>query len=157
MTDFGKKINSGFIATLLALSILLLASIVVCSAADTGTPAVVDVEKVEVYHFHLKQQCYSCITLGELAEETINANFADELESGKVVFGHINVQDPANKEIVDAYGASGSSLMIGVHSPEGFQKEENIKVWYKIGKKEEYESYLKELIEKRLSGDLSEF
>ena len=34
-------------------------------------------------------------------------------------------------------------------------KDENINVWYKIGNKDEYMTYLKEVIEKRLAGDFS--
>lgn len=100
----------------------------------------------------MKKQCYSCIRLGELAEETVEKYFTEELASGELVFGHVTVDDPADSDIVQKYRASGSSLMIGVYTPSGFSAEEDIKVWYKIGKPEEYESYLKDLIERRLSG-----
>jgi len=139
---------------LLIAVILVTAGIAVCSAAESSDSSS-DVEKVEVYHFHLTRQCYSCIRLGELAEETVEKYFADELASGKVVFGHVTVDDPADADIVRKYKASGSSLMIGVYTPSGFSAEEDIKVWYKIGKPEEYESYLKDLIEKRLSGSMN--
>ena len=56
-----------------------------------------DIGKVEVYHFHATRQCYTCKTVGALAEETVNTYFADELESGKLVFAHVNVDLPENK------------------------------------------------------------
>lgn len=147
-----KKIAFAIIFTAV---VLLCSAVMMCSASETTDDGSSAVEKVEVYHFHLKHQCYSCIRLGELAEQTVNKNFADELESGKLVFGHVTVDDPADKEIVDKYGASGSSLMIGVYTPEGFKSEEDTKVWYKLGNPDEYEAYLKELIEKRLSGNMN--
>ena len=113
------------------------------------------VQKVEVYHFHRTQQCYSCKTLGEYAEETVKTYFAPELESGLVVFNHINIEELENKVLVDRYEPAGSSLWIGVHDKNGFHREENVNVWYKIGDKEEYLAYLKGVIDKRLAGDLS--
>ena len=59
----------------------------------------------------------------------MNKNFADELESGKLVFGHVTVDDPKDKEITNRYGASGSSLMIGVYTPDRFKAEEDTRVW----------------------------
>ncbi|MCU0632497.1 MAG: nitrophenyl compound nitroreductase subunit ArsF family protein [Methanolinea sp.] len=112
-------------------------------------------EKVEVYHFHATRQCYSCIVLGEYAEETVTTYFAPEMQSGKVVFGHVNVDLPDNKALVELYGPTGSSLWIGVYDKDGFHKEQNMKVWYKLGDKNEYMTYLKEVIEKRLAGDFS--
>ena len=147
-----KKIAFAIIFTAV---VLLCSAVMMCSASETTVDGSSAVEKVEVYHFHLKHQCYSCIRLGELAEQTVNKNFADELESGKLVFGHVTVDDPADKEIVDKYGASGSSLMIGVYTPDGFKVEEDTKVWYKLGNPDEYEAYLKDLIEKRLSGNMN--
>jgi thiol-disulfide isomerase/thioredoxin len=111
------------------------------------------VSKIEVYHFHSSRQCYSCIRLGELAEETVKAYFPKELESGKIVFGHINIDLEDNREIVGRYGARGSSLYIGTYYGDGaFKKEENIQVWYKIGDPEDYKSYLGELINRKFVG-----
>ena len=112
-----------------------------------------DIEKVEIYHFHATSQCSSCIAVGKLAEETINTYFADELKSGKIVFGHINGDLAENSQLVKKYGATGSSLWIGVTYKDGtFVKEENVNVWYKIGNKQDYMNYLKGVIESKLSG-----
>jgi hypothetical protein len=121
------------------------------SVSDTsGT-----VEKVGVYHFHGDQQCTSCIAVGELAEKTVNANFRNELASGRLVFAHVNYNLPENAALATKYGVTGSSLWIGVYDANGFHKEENIKVWYLINNKDAYSTYLTDLISKRLNGDLS--
>jgi hypothetical protein len=113
------------------------------------------VEKVEVYHFHGHSQCSACIAVGKLAEETVNTYFAQELKSGKVVFGHINAQLAENTELAAKYKVTGSSLWIGVYDNNGFHPEQNTNVWYKINDKADYMNYLKGIIEKRLAGDLS--
>lgn len=144
--------------------LLLILALTILSAGCTtpvepntnpGTVSSAAVEKVEVYHFHRTQQCYSCRTLGAYAEETVNTYFAPEVASGKVVFAHVNIDLPENKKLVEQYGPAGSSLFIGVYDKDGFHKEENVNVWYKIGNNEEYLAYLKGVIEKRLAGDLS--
>jgi len=111
--------------------------------------------RVEVYHFHATQQCYSCKTVGALAEKTVNTYFQMELASGKIVFGHINAEVAQNAELVKKYGVTGSSLWIGTYVDGKFSKEENVNVWYKINNEQEYLSYLKGVLDKRLKGDLS--
>jgi hypothetical protein len=122
------------------------------SSSDNSTK----VEKIEIYHFHATQQCVSCKTVGAYAEETVNLFFSEELKSGKIVFGHINVDLPENAELVKKYGVTGSSLWIGVYDSSGFHKEENVNVWYKINDKDGYLLYLKDIINKRLRGDYSQ-
>ncbi len=128
------------------------------TASTTGdiiaNTATADVEKIEVYHFHGTNQCYSCITVGDYAEETINTYFAEELKSGKIVFGHINGELAENRELVMKYGATGSSLWIGTYAKDGkFSAEQNVNVWYKINNKEDYMTYLKGVINQKLVGN----
>jgi hypothetical protein len=113
------------------------------------------VERVEVYHFHRTQQGYSCKTVGAFAEETVKTYFPDELKTGALVFGHINVELPENELLVEQYGPTGPSLWIGIYNKSGFHKEENSNVWYKINDQEAYMKYLSDLIQKRLNGDLT--
>lgn len=121
------------------------------SAAGTNST----VERVEVFHFHGKQQCYSCITVGDLAEKTVNASFKDELASGRLVFAHVNYDLPENAALKTKYNVTGSSLWIGVYDANGFHKEQNIRVWSLINDKDAYSTYLSGVITKRLNGDLS--
>ena len=123
----------------------------VSSAQTTKT----EVQKVEVIHFHGTSQCSSCIAVGALAEETIKTYYSAELMSGKVTFAHINAELPENYEIAKKYGVTGSSLWIGVYDTNGFHKEENVNVWYKIQDKSGYMTYLKSIIDKRLQDDFS--
>jgi hypothetical protein len=125
------------------------------TACIAGSNVTSTVEKVEVYHFHGTNQCNSCITVGAYAEETVSLFFSEQLKSGKIVFGHINGELPENQELVMKYGATGSSLWIGVYNSSGFYPEQNVNVWYKINNKAEYMNYLKDLIDKRLAGDMS--
>ena len=125
------------------------------SASQPATNPNNTVEKVEIYHFHGNQQCTSCIAVGDLAEKTVNANFKDELASGRLVFAHINYDLPENAALAAKYGVTGSSLWIGIYDANGFHKQQNLDVWYLTGEKEAYRTYLSGIISKRLNGDLS--
>lgn len=150
-----KNSGTSALKTLILAVILLTTAITVCSAAETNATGS-SVEKVEVYHFHPTNGCHTCTTMGQYAEDTVKQFFPNELASKKVVFDHINFQDPKNADLVNQYEVTGSSLMIGVYDASGFHKEENMKVWYMTGDKTKSMDYLKGLLEKRLSGDMSE-
>lgn len=152
-----KKIKKNYFF----LSLFLLILLVGCTIKGTEnsnslTEKNIAVDKIEIIHFHGNNQCYSCILVGNYAEETIKTYFADELNSGKIVFEHVNGELPENREKVIKYGATGSSLWIGVYNKEGFYPEQNINVWYKINDKQVYMEYLKSVIEKKLYDDFSQ-
>jgi hypothetical protein len=126
-------------------------------AATTSTPRSPNspVDRVEVFHFHGTQQCYSCRTVGDLAEQTVNDNFKIELASGQLVFAHVNYDLPENAALKTAYGVTGSSLWIGVYDADGFHKKQETSVWYLIDDPDAYSAHLSEVVTKRLTGDLS--
>jgi len=125
------------------------------NAASAMSNSASDVQKVEVFHFHGTHQCYSCITVGSLAEKTVNTSFKDELDSGRLVFGHINAELEENGDLVAKYGVTSASLWIGTYYVNGtFVKEENVNVWYKINDEAGYMEYLKGILQKRLRGEL---
>ena len=141
-----------------------------CTTSSPATPATVvsvspeplpatstnnTVERVEIFHFHGTQQCYSCITVGSLAEQTVNTSFKDELASKRIIFAHVNYDLPENAILAKKYGVTGSSLWIGVYNDTTFSREEEIKVWYLLNNKDAFSAHLIEVIRKRLNGDLS--
>ena len=122
-----------------------------CSIAES--PKDIKLDKLEIYHFYGKPQCFSCKTIGDFAEETVNTYFKDELVEGLIVFDHINGALSENKDLVIKYGVTGSSLWLGTYTGEEFKAEENVNVWYKINNKEDYMNYLKGIIEQKLTGN----
>jgi len=149
-----KYIYAGIGIIVILLLIFTIPKYLTGNVTASGTKISSNVEKIEVYHFHATSQCSSCIAVGKLAEETINTYFANELKSGKIVFAHVNGDLAENNQLVKKYGATGSSLWIGITYKDGtFTKEENVNVWYKINNKQDYMNYLKDVIESKLSGE----
>ncbi|MDD1724237.1 MAG: nitrophenyl compound nitroreductase subunit ArsF family protein [Methanospirillum sp.] len=140
------------IANILISGIICFGLLVSGAAASEQNSTSSGVKQVEVYHFHPTNGCRTCTTIGDYAEELVKTSYPAELENKKIVFDHINFQDPGNADLVKKFEVTGSSLMIGVTDTTGFHKEENIKVWYKVGNKDEFMTYLKDLLDKRLAG-----
>ena len=121
---------------------------------QTVNEIITDVNKVEVYHFHVTRQCQGCINIGKCAEDAVNEYFQSEQESGVVVFAHINAELAENVDLVQQYGPTGSSLWFGVYdNSSGFSKEENTLVWYKTSDMEKCSEYIKGVIEGKLQGE----
>jgi len=114
-----------------------------------------DITKLELYHFHGNQQCYSCVLLGDMAEKVVNTYYPDELSSGKLVFGHINAEDPTNRDLTKKYEVASSSLMIGVYTKDSFTKQDLVDLWYRLGNEEEYSDYLTGILDSFLRGEQS--
>lgn len=120
------------------------------------TPQKVNVLKVEILHFHPKTQCVSCKTLGIYAEETVNKYFSKELSNGRITFRHINYELPENQDLIMLYRPPGSALCIGVYDDQGhIYIEENYGSWYRLENKDNFMSYMKQLVDMRLNGDLT--
>ena len=109
---------------------------------------------VEVFHFHATNQCWSCKTLGELTEKTVDTYFNKEIENGRLVFSHINIDLKENSDIVTKYGATGSSLWIGTYHDSVFEKEQDTNVWYKLNDEKDFMDYLKSVLENELLGEM---
>ena len=98
----------------------------ICRAPAARNPApAARLKKSRFIHFHGNQQCTSCIAVGDLAEKTVNANFKDELASGRLVFAHVNYDLPENAALATKYNVTGSSLWIGIYDANGFHKEQD--------------------------------
>ena len=102
---------------------------------------VLPADKIEVVHFHATRQCFSCITVGKYALQTIKDKFPDEYQSGKIVFKDINVEWPENKEIVVKYQARGSSLFVNAISDDKDNIKEDATVWRLVNSQEKFTDY----------------
>ncbi len=105
---------------------------------------------VEVVYFHREQRCNSCTYAENQTRYTLETYFSDELASGVMVFKIINLQDEANAEMVEKYGAHSSSLFItgikdGIESIQGISG-----IWTKIDRDEAFTEEVKSSIEESL-------
>jgi hypothetical protein len=110
-------------------------------------------DRVDVVYFHRTQQCYSCRYAEERTLYTVETYFADELGSGNVTFQSIDVQDEANADIVEKYGAYGSQLFINTLKDGTDHIEQVTDVWLVLGNDDAFIEIVKGKIEKSLNGE----
>jgi thiol-disulfide isomerase/thioredoxin len=65
--------------------------------------------RVQVYYFHGKQRCVTCVTLQKVAEEAVKENFGTNKD---VAFVEIDFSEKANEALAEKYEIVFSSLII---------------------------------------------
>lgn len=96
------------------LALMLIAVLTGCNQttkkADSSTTSpTADSTIVNVYYFHGKQRCKTCIAVGNIAKETIEKAYAG---NEKVVFTEINTSEKANEVLCEKYEISWNALII---------------------------------------------
>ena len=146
-----KKIIIGSIIGIGVIAILALAS----SGSPKSSEAIagkqinqsqenkIKADKVQVFVFHSTQRCYSCITIGKYAGETVTEYFQSELRDGKIEFREINVDLPENQELARKFQAGGSSLFINAITDEKDNISEDVTVWRLVNNETQFKNYLR--------------
>jgi len=94
------------------LALMLVVTLAGCNQnrkAETVAQITNDSTIVNVYYFHGKQRCKTCIAVGDVAKQTIETAFA---ENKKVIFAEINVSEKANEALAEKYKVSWNALII---------------------------------------------
>lgn len=69
-------------------------------------------DHMEILYFHGKQRCATCMAIEKNTKEAIEAQFANELKNGTVVFKSIDISKAENEKIAEKYEVTWSSLFI---------------------------------------------
>ncbi|MDH6310242.1 cytochrome oxidase Cu insertion factor (SCO1/SenC/PrrC family) [Dysgonomonas sp. PFB1-18] len=77
--------------------------------AENQTIATADVSLVDIYYFHGKQRCKTCIAVGDLAKKTIEETYSG---NDKVKFIEIDTSNKQFEDLVNKYEVSWNALII---------------------------------------------
>lgn len=77
--------------------------------AQKQTITTTDDSVVNVYYFHGKQRCKTCIAVGDLAKKTIEETYAG---NNKVKFIEVDTSDKQFENLVNTYEVSWNALII---------------------------------------------
>jgi hypothetical protein len=104
--------------------------------------------KLKVLYFHITNRCNTCISIEKYVRQTIDSNFANQLELGIIDLYVMNCELPGNQELVKKYEAYGATLAITpyINGKEG--KTEDLSNWafQKVHKPEVFMEELKSKI-----------
>jgi ABC-type Fe3+-hydroxamate transport system substrate-binding protein len=116
--------------------------------ADSSTVAEItaDPSVVNVFYFHGKQRCKTCVAVQDVTKETIEKSFAD---NEKVVFHEINTSEKANDALCEKYEISWNALIIA--KGEDFIEITDQAFATAVGNPQMLEDLIKTEVNKRLS------
>jgi hypothetical protein len=100
------------IISLVILSVMLFSCTGNAQNNEQKTENVTD--KIEVIDFHSTRRCMTCNAIEENTKFTLSNYFAEELESGRITFQSINVDEEENYKMALKYEAAGTSLFLNV-------------------------------------------
>jgi hypothetical protein len=94
-------------------------------------------------YFHGSFRCATCQQIETLSAKAINNNFANELKTGSLVWGTVNVDEPDNRHFVKDYQLYTRSLIITEIRDEKEVRWKNLeKVWGLVRNEEEFNRYV---------------
>jgi len=97
----------------ITLALMLIIAIAGCNqnrnTGNTAAQPTNDSTIVNVFYFHGKQRCKTCIAVQDVARETIEKVFAD---NDKVRFIEINTSEKSNETLCEKYEVSWNALII---------------------------------------------
>ena len=68
-----------------------------------------DTTVVNVYYFHGKQRCKTCIAVGDVAKQTVETAFSG---NEKVIYTEFNTSEKANEAWVEKYEVTWNALIV---------------------------------------------
>lgn len=76
-----------------------------------ATPAT---DRIEVIDFYGTHRCVTCKAIEASTKYALTTLFPEELKSGTITFRTVNVDEEANYDMAEAYGATGTALFLNV-------------------------------------------
>ncbi|MGC8739260.1 MAG: nitrophenyl compound nitroreductase subunit ArsF family protein [Candidatus Hydrogenedens sp.] len=111
-------------------------------------------EKVIVYYFHGTARCPTCRAIENYAKEAVENAFKTELETGKLEFLSVNVEEPQNEHFIQDFQLSTRCVVVEWNVNGKVQDWKRLeKVWDLIhGDKNRYYDYIQENVRQYLKG-----
>lgn len=99
--------------------------------------------KVTAYYFHGSFRCFTCINMEKYSKEAIETNFKDSLQSGKLEFRAVNVEERGNEHFVKDYQLYTKSLILSFIKDGKEVKSKNLdKIWTLAREKGKFIEYV---------------
>ena len=100
----------------------------VCGLAQAAEEGLAS--KVIVYYFHGSFRCYTCNMMEKYSREAMDTNFKQALDSGKLEFQAVNVEERDNRHFIQDYQLYTKSLILSLVKDGQEIKAKNLdKIW----------------------------
>lgn len=71
-------------------------------------------DKIEVIDFHTTHRCQTCLKIENNTKALLASDFSQEMDKGQITFRTVNVDEEANFDMAEHFGAAGSALYLNV-------------------------------------------
>jgi hypothetical protein len=114
------------------------------SAAEADTAAMDAATTATVYYFHTTFRCRTCNLMESLTKEAVEEDFSQQMESGRVVFKAVNVDEKQNRHFVKRYKLHTKSVIVSTSDGEREKDWKNLdQIWTKVrGAHEGFKQYI---------------
>lgn len=107
------------------------------AVSDAGANGVVAI------YFHGNARCATCRKIEAYADEAIAQGFVGELESGRLTWRVVNIDEPANKHFIEDFQLVTRSVVLVEYRDGKVLRWENLdKVWQLVRSKDKFVSYV---------------
>ena len=105
-----------------------------------------------VYYFHSNTRCPTCQSIEAQAHETVQADFAEQLDSGEMVWKTINYEEPAASELATKFEIQMPVVVLARKKEGRIEDWDRLdQVWGLVGDKSAFAEYIRTEIRRRLS------
>lgn len=106
---------------------------------------------VKGYYFHGNFRCVNCHNIELYTKEAVERYFKSELDSGRIIFQVVNVEEKGNEHFVNDYQLYTKSVVLSMVKDGKEVRSDNLaKVWEYLRNKDKFQNYIKEEVEKYL-------
>ncbi|HAJ80057.1 MAG TPA: hypothetical protein DCO75_09830 [Fibrobacteres bacterium] len=127
-------------------------SVIVTKDSTVKAPAVSN-RSIIVYYFHGNVRCPTCFKLESFAKSEVEADFADAIKEGTLVWKTVNVEDKGNEHFNDDYKLYTKSVIISTVKDGKQASWKNLdKIWEYVHEEPRYRDYIKNEVKACLEG-----
>jgi Fe-S cluster biogenesis protein NfuA len=102
-----------------------------------------DKTQTVVYYFHGTKRCKTCNTIETYTKESIQKNFAKEIQNNELKIQSINVEHAGNEHFVKDFQLSMKTVVVVNYVDGEIVTWKNCdKVWKLVGDKETFKTYI---------------
>lgn len=69
-------------------------------------------EIIEVYYFHYTRRCATCQAVEDESEAALGKLYPEEVDSGKITFTSVNLEEESNETLAEKLQVAGQSLLV---------------------------------------------
>jgi len=129
---------------------------VAAAASGATAPAAAAGPRFAVFYVHGTRRCHTCTTMEAYAEEAVRTAFAGDLETGRVTWRAVNIEEPGNERLATDFQVAGSTLLVAELAPGGGDRALRYRkldrIWDHVDDRARFQNYVADEVEAFVAG-----